>query len=76
MTWVGFEPTIPASERAKTVHALDRWATVTSYLYTLILLVLSIASCVKLNLKHPVFIRYNSLKHFELRIYQNRIDTM
>jgi hypothetical protein len=27
--YVGFEPTIPASERAKTVHALDRWATVT-----------------------------------------------
>jgi hypothetical protein len=25
----GFEPTIPASERAKTVHALDRSATVT-----------------------------------------------
>jgi FAD synthase len=29
MTYVGFEPTIPASERAKTVHALDREATVT-----------------------------------------------
>jgi hypothetical protein len=27
---MGFEPTIPASERAKTVHALDRAATVTS----------------------------------------------
>jgi hypothetical protein len=27
--WVGFEPTIPASEWAKTVHALDRAATVT-----------------------------------------------
>jgi hypothetical protein len=26
---LGFEPTIPASERAKTVHALDRLATVT-----------------------------------------------
>jgi hypothetical protein len=26
--WVGFEPTIPASERAKTVHALDSSATV------------------------------------------------
>jgi hypothetical protein len=23
MPWVGFEPTIPAFERAKTVHALD-----------------------------------------------------
>jgi hypothetical protein len=29
MSWVGFEPTIPASERGKTVHALDRAATVT-----------------------------------------------
>jgi hypothetical protein len=29
MLWVGFERTIPASERAKTVHALDRSATVT-----------------------------------------------
>jgi hypothetical protein len=34
---VGFEPTIPAFERVKTVHALDRAATVTGkhyYLYT------------------------------------------
>jgi hypothetical protein len=29
MPCVGFEPPIPASERAKTVHALDRSATVT-----------------------------------------------
>jgi hypothetical protein len=29
MPWVGFEPTIQASERAKAVHALDRSATVT-----------------------------------------------
>jgi hypothetical protein len=29
MPWVGFEPTIPGSERAKTVHILDRSATVT-----------------------------------------------
>jgi hypothetical protein len=28
---VGFEPKIPASERAKIVHALDRSATVTGY---------------------------------------------
>jgi hypothetical protein len=27
MSWVEFEPTIPASERAKTVHALDHAAT-------------------------------------------------
>jgi hypothetical protein len=38
MYCVGFEPTIPVSERAKTVHVLDRWATVTGkikYLLTL-----------------------------------------
>jgi hypothetical protein len=29
MAWVGFEPTITALERAKTVHVLDRSATVT-----------------------------------------------
>jgi hypothetical protein len=28
MPQVGFEPTIPVFERAKTVHALDRMATV------------------------------------------------
>jgi hypothetical protein len=33
---VGFEPTIPASERAKTVHALDRSATVTGALHSTI----------------------------------------
>jgi hypothetical protein len=32
MPWVEFEPTIPASERANKVHALDRSATVTSLL--------------------------------------------
>jgi hypothetical protein len=31
MPWVGFEPTIPASKQAKTVHALDRSATVTGF---------------------------------------------
>jgi hypothetical protein len=30
---VGFEPTIPASERAKRVHALDRSATMTCQIY-------------------------------------------
>jgi hypothetical protein len=28
MPWVGFEPTIPAFEQAKTFHALDRAANV------------------------------------------------
>jgi hypothetical protein len=33
MPLVGFEPTIPASEKAKTVHALDRSTTVTGMSY-------------------------------------------
>jgi hypothetical protein len=33
MPWMGFEPTIPAPERAKTSHALDRSATVTGPIY-------------------------------------------
>jgi hypothetical protein len=33
MPRVGFEPTIPAFERAKTVHALDRAVTVIGELY-------------------------------------------
>jgi hypothetical protein len=36
MPWVGFEPTIPASERAKTEHVLDRSATVTGLRYGII----------------------------------------
>jgi hypothetical protein len=31
MPYVGFEPTITGSERAKAVHALDRSATVTGF---------------------------------------------
>jgi hypothetical protein len=33
MPLVGFEPTIPVSERAKTSHALDRAAIVIGYMY-------------------------------------------
>jgi shikimate 5-dehydrogenase len=36
MLCVGFEITIPVSERAKTVHALDRLATVTGSCNTLV----------------------------------------
>jgi hypothetical protein len=31
MLWLGFEPTIPAFKRAKTVHTLDRAATVIGF---------------------------------------------
>jgi hypothetical protein len=37
MPCVVFEPTIPASERAKTVHTLDRSATVTGLPFYLLL---------------------------------------
>jgi hypothetical protein len=37
MPFMGFEPTIPASERAKTVHALKRSATMTGLVGTLII---------------------------------------
>jgi hypothetical protein len=32
MFWVGYEPTIPVLERAKTFYALDRAATVIGYI--------------------------------------------
>jgi hypothetical protein len=35
MTWVRFEPTIPAFERAKTVHALDRTAIVIGWSWSI-----------------------------------------
>jgi hypothetical protein len=41
MPWVVFEPTIPASERAKTVHALDRSATVTGDNYEYLLVIIN-----------------------------------
>jgi hypothetical protein len=33
MPWAEFEPTIPALERAKTVHALDRAASMVGKIY-------------------------------------------
>jgi hypothetical protein len=40
MPWAGFEPTIPAFKREKTVHALDRAATVISHIYLRLILIL------------------------------------
>jgi hypothetical protein len=45
--WVGLEHTIPASERAKTVHGLDHWVTVTGFfclVYTYVVFRLTLAS--------------------------------
>jgi hypothetical protein len=44
MPWVGFEPTIPASERAKRIHALDRSGTVTGTLNNIIIIIISSSS--------------------------------
>jgi hypothetical protein len=49
MPWLGFEPTIAASERAKAVHVSDRSATVTG---TVIL------TADKLTLEHRSSILY------------------
>jgi hypothetical protein len=40
MTWVGFEPTTPVFEWAKTVYALDRVAIATGLLHNIIIMVL------------------------------------
>jgi hypothetical protein len=53
--WVGFEPTIPASERAKTVHALDRAATVTGIASTIVYLLSQVKSY---NLTSNVAVNY------------------
>jgi hypothetical protein len=37
----GFEPAIPASERAKTVHALDRLATVTGGEFIILVVIIN-----------------------------------
>jgi hypothetical protein len=57
---MGFEPTIPASERVKTVHALDRAATVIGHIFTNFLQILIVTKCdekhgTQLNLHHPMF---------------------
>jgi hypothetical protein len=48
MPLVGFEPTIPVSEEEKTVHVLDRSATVTGF-YGLILHNITGCKCILLN---------------------------
>jgi hypothetical protein len=53
MPWLGFEPTIPACERPKTLQALDRSATATGHHY---------------NLRHSnFFIVYNIMLSFMTR---------
>jgi hypothetical protein len=42
MPWVGFEPMIQVFERAKTVHALDRTATVIGQVATTFLKIITV----------------------------------
>jgi hypothetical protein len=39
MPWVGFDPTIPVFERTKTIHALDRAATVIGWVPSVLLII-------------------------------------
>jgi hypothetical protein len=55
MPWVGFEPTFQASERAKTVHALDRAATVTGGLLTTIFIVLCNVGVYLISSDHQLY---------------------
>jgi hypothetical protein len=47
MNWPGFEPTISAFERAKTVHALDRAATVIGFFFVYTLLKITVTTAHK-----------------------------
>jgi hypothetical protein len=57
MPWVGFEPTIPASELAKTVHASERSATVTGCL-----LHINLHKCIKIELYSSISRRIVNLR--------------
>jgi hypothetical protein len=61
MPKVGFELTIPASERAKTVHALDRSATVT---------------VAKALLQRPIGNVFREIISVCSENYENSIDTL
>jgi hypothetical protein len=66
MPWVGLEITIPASERAKTVHALDGSATVSDSWVKITCLWLE---CV---LSDGVIIRHSYIPH--CRLFSDRIS--
>jgi hypothetical protein len=64
MPYVGFEPTVPASERAKTVHVLDRYATVTSRVwYTWSIYFLIFLVCVLLVFVQCIIFIYKLMYH-------------
>jgi hypothetical protein len=55
MLCVGFEPTIPVSERSNTVHALDRSATVTGTRPIYLLVFIKLGKINNLIVKIAVF---------------------
>jgi hypothetical protein len=58
MSCVGYEPTIPASKRAKTVHALDRSATVTGYrLYMYVITIYPAVMCTHIRQTRVLYIK-------------------
>jgi hypothetical protein len=62
MPWVGFEPTIPVFDRAKTDNALDRAATVIDFFHA------------NIYIKFPetvVFVKLNVSVNFHSRMYFN-----
>jgi hypothetical protein len=66
MPLVGFEPTVPVFERAKTVHALDRAATVIG----------SPLKCTQLNIKENIIINEKIILEYASEIYcqNNKLD--
>jgi hypothetical protein len=84
MPWVGFEPTIPASERAKTVYVLDRAATMTDtfepveslyrfrYIVSLLLLLLLISTVAPVP-KHDAIKTYLEPRRWSLYPFTPRL---
>jgi hypothetical protein len=71
MMWVGFKPTTPASERAKTVHALDRPAIVTGSLNVITLIQPRIMEWVWLE---PLMRRENFIPDFGRKMWSEETN--
>jgi hypothetical protein len=76
MPWVGFEPTIPAFERAKTVHALDRAATVIGIICEVGIELLNIIEIISLKGKFYFLPKYCVLRkpYFQILTNKHEVD--
>jgi hypothetical protein len=79
MPWVGFKPTIPASERAKTVHALDRVATLIGNIFSSVRIILRIyLNALKVNFQPPLYLQHevswSFYKHYQKTRHMFRIQ--